>query len=103
MLSLNSTHYILDSSVVTYVLDGDLWSRKLATIVRYRTELHYSHFSMERWAEEEDSIKLAVATLKWAREMSVGGIKLWITPTVKNELSCAPQVLYNHAILVFKL
>ena len=86
------THYILDSSVATHILDGDLWSRKPAKIVRYRTELQYSHFPLDQWAEKEDSIKLAVAALKWAQDMSVGGIKLWITPTVKNELSCAPQV-----------
>ena len=87
---IDMTHYILDSSVATHVLDGDLWSRKPATITRYRTELKYSQFPMERW--EEDCIKFAVAALKWARDISVGGIRLWITPTVENELSCAPQV-----------
>lgn len=64
------THYILNSSIATHVLDGDLWSRKPATIVRYHTELHYSHFLMEQWVDK-DSIKLAVAALKWAQD--VGG------------------------------
>jgi hypothetical protein len=66
------THYILDSSVATHILDGDLWVRKPEKIVRYRTELHYSSFPMNRWAEEEDSIKLAVAALKWAQDMGGG-------------------------------
>ena len=86
------THYILNSSVASHILDGDLWSRQPAKIVRYRSELLYSRFPMDRWPEEEESIKLAVAAVKWAKDMAVGGIKLWITPTVKNELSCAPQV-----------
>ena len=63
---IDMTHDILDSSVATHVLDGDLWLRKPATIVRYRTELHYSHFPIDRWAEEH-SIKLVVAALVGTR------------------------------------
>ena len=86
-------HHILDSSVVTHILDGDLWSKKPAHLVKYRPEMQFSPFPMDQWPDREESVKMAVLALKRAEEVSNDGIKLWITPTAKTELSCAPQVL----------
>ena len=44
---------------------------------------------MER---EEECVVRALLALKWAKETCGGGGRLWITPTVKMELSCLPQV-----------
>ena len=87
--SIVMTHYILDSSVVVH---GDLWNKKPARLVRYRPDLQFSPFPLDQWPDREELVKMAVLALKWAEQVSSDSIKLWITPTVKSELSCAPQV-----------
>ena len=62
--------------------------------MKYWPELQFSPFPMDQWPNREESVKIMVVLdLKWAEEVSSDGIKLWITPTAKTNLSCAPQAL----------
>ena len=96
------THYFLDSCVATHILDGDLWRRKPQKLPIYRTELRFSQYRLHQMPEKEGCVKLALQALEWAEDTSSEEIKLWITPTVKTELMCAPQVrphLYSSSLL----
>ena len=86
------THFFLDSSVATHILDGELWTRSPQKVVGYRQELKYSTWSLKD-IENEECVAQAPLVLKWARETCGGGGKLCISLTVKMELSCSPQVM----------
>lgn len=55
----------------------------------YKPELKVSCF---RWRKE--AVRSVVKTLSWARSVSQGDIRLWITPSVKAYLMLSPQVSY---------
>ena len=86
------THYFLDSSVASMVLDGDLWRRDPQRLVSYKPELKFSSHLLFQMEEKEEAVRSVVRTHSWARSVSQGDIRLWITPSVKAYLMLAPQV-----------
>ncbi len=96
--------YVLDTSIVNLILDGELWAREPATLVEYKKGLQalLFHSGSERKTlsdleRESDYLQKAMNAWRWAERVvkGPGGAKLLLTPTVQAELSDALQVCTN--------
>ena len=83
--------YLLDTSVAGLILDGELHSRVPHVLPRYMSELRFSCSSTSDMALHP-SVKRVMAAFEWSKAFRAKGGRLLITPTVRVELDCAPQV-----------
>lgn len=101
----SNVKYVLDSSVVNLVLDGEMWDRCPSSLVAYKVELQAALFGGE--AGEKMKLKdlvqhtqylpRAISAYRWARELQTSrqsGAHLFITPTVHDELIRSLQVSF---------
>jgi hypothetical protein len=66
----NMSHYFLDNSVASMILDGDLWRRDPQRLVRYKPELKFSSHMLYQMEEKEEAVRSVVKTLSWAKSVS---------------------------------
>ena len=83
--------YFLDTSVAGLILDGELHSREPHLLPRYMSELGFSCSSTSDIVSHP-SVQRVVAAFEWSKAFRARGGRLLITPTVRVELDCAPQV-----------
>ena len=100
--------YVLDTSVASLILDGELWSREPGLVVRYHTDLQATLLRPDLKMvlsdlEQTHTVKRSMSAWKWAQDMiknqETTGVRLVVTPTVQSELTSAMQVcckLYIH-------
>ena len=93
--------YVMDTSVASLILDGELWSREPGLLVRYHKDLEASLLHPDskmvlRDLEQTHTVKRSVSAWKWAQDVvenqGTTGVRLVITPTVQSELTDAMQV-----------
>ena len=91
--------YVLDTSVASLILDGELWTREPGVLVGYKKDLQTSLFHTEKkktltdLQQESMYLQRAVNAHAWAKSViGTGRTKLLLTPTVQVELALAPQV-----------
>ena len=94
--------YILDTSVATLMLDGELWSREPGRLVCYHTDLQAtllhqdSKMTLSDLERTSSTVQWAIHAWKWTQSLiqtqKNTGTKLLVTPTAQNELLDALQV-----------
>ena len=97
-----SKAYILDPGIAGLILDGELWSREPGLLVRYHTDLQAtllhpdSKLTLGDLEGMSSTVQRAMNAWKWTQNIiqtqESTGTKLFVTPTVQNELSDALQV-----------
>lgn len=98
-------NYILDSSMASLIMDGELWGRCPSSLVGHKMDLQAALFGSEyrklsELPQTTSYVPRATNAYSWAKgvvEQSNTDV-LYITPTVRNELMRAPQV--SHAVLM---
>ena len=87
---------VLDTNVVVYALNGELWRRSRSTLIKHRRELKFlleAQIPLEMLPAEDEELKRAVAVHAWVKNIAPkDGYNLMITPTVEMELFAADQV-----------
>ena len=87
---------VLDTNVVVYALNGELWGRSRSTLIKHRRELKSlleARVPLEMLPAEDEELKRAIAVHTWIRNIAPkDGYTLVITPTVEMELFAADQV-----------
>ena len=89
--------YMLDSSVATLILDGELWYREPYTLLGHRKELRlqleHTNMSLRELEEKSGTLRRSLAAFHFMKQRQTSGaLPLLITPTVGLELSRSQQV-----------
>ena len=84
--------YILDTSVAGLILDGELWSRESGLLVRYHTDLQATVTPRFKTDPRRLGRDVIYSTAGIIQTQDSTGTKLFVTPTVQNELSDTLQV-----------
>ena len=97
MAGPNSPQYILDSSVATLILDGELWERSPFTLFGYRKELRLQVEKMDVSLVDLENhsltLRRSLSGYRFVKDrIATGAPPLLITPTVGLELSRSDQV-----------
>lgn len=106
-------NYVLDSSMASLILDGELWGRCPSSLVGHKVELQAALFGNEgrklsELPQATGYLPRATNAYSWAKgvvEQAADMDVLFITPTVRNELMRAPQVsnaVWYNMYTVFK-
>ena len=92
--------YMLDSSMASLVMDGELWSRCPSSLVGHKVDLQAAlfrgdHVQLLELPQATSYLPRATNAYSWAKGVveQVDTDVLFITPTVSNELMRAPQVM----------
>ena len=100
------TKYLLDTSVASLILDGELWTRYPSALVNHKADVQAELFHGREprtldGLPAKVSLSRSINAWKWAELVAPGSI--YITPTVQNELMIAPQVsMYRLMCLYFQ-
>ena len=99
--------YLLDSSVATLILDGELWEREPYTLMGHRKELRLqieqTKISLRELEKKSGTLRRSLAAYRFMKHrQALGAQPLLITPTVGLELSRSKKVRILSAI-VYKL
>ena len=101
------TKYLLDTSVASLILDGELWTRYPSALVNHKADVQAKLFhgrkprTLDGLPAKVKSLSRSINAWKWAELVAPGSI--YITPTVQNELTIAPQVsMYRLMCLYFQ-
>lgn len=102
MAADNSGIYLLDSSVATLILDGELWNREPYTLLGHRKELRLQleltvhKMSLCDLEVRSGTLRRSVAAFNFIKQRQASGTQpLLITPTVGLELSRSKKVRWN--------
>jgi hypothetical protein len=84
--------YLLDSSVATLILDGELWGREPYTLLGHRKELRLqleqTRVSLQELENKSATLRRSLAAFRFVQQrQAAGSPPLLITPTVGLELS----------------
>lgn len=93
----DSVTYLLDSSVATLILDGELWVREPYTLLGHRKELwlqlEQTKISLDQLEVRSTTLKRSLAAYRFMEQRQASGARpLLITPTVGLELSRSKKV-----------
>ena len=90
---------VLDTNVVVYALNGELWGRSHSTLIKHRRELKAlleAGVHLEMLPAEDEELRRSVAVHTWIRDFAVKyGYTFMITPTVEMEIFEADQVSWR--------
>ena len=98
---LTGTKYLLDTSVASLILDGELRTRFPSTLVNHKIDMQAElfHGREPRTLDGKGkSLSRSINAWKWAELVAI-----YITPTIQNELMIAPQVSICVVMCVFTL
>ena len=88
--------YVIDTNLATLVLDGELWSREPATLMRARPELLVAYWQakedLERVTFFYEPLRRSKVAAEWLKRETP---QLVLPLTVQTELSIAEQVSAN--------
>ena len=88
-----NAEYVVDTNVATFVLDGELWGREPATLMRGRPEV-VAAYRLAREVLDDvpafyEPLKRSIAAFEWLKRT---GPKVVLPLTVQTELSVAGKV-----------
>ena len=85
--------YVIDTNILNYILDGELWAREPASLMRARPELVVAYKQAGEKFEATDNFYLSLRLSKLAHRWCVSQRpQLFVSPTVHTEMMQAPQV-----------
>lgn len=92
--------YLLDSSVATLILDGELWDRVPYTLLGHRKELRLqleqTKVSLQQLETKSITLQRSIAAFRFVqRRQAAGSTPLLITPTVGLEVSRSKKVSWS--------
>ena len=88
--------YIMDTNIASFVLDGELWEREPATLMRVRSELipayHQASENLKQVPTYYEPLRRSIVAFQWFKASKP---TLLLPMTVQTELSMAQQVSAN--------
>ena len=102
--------FVLDTSVASLILDGDLWERYPSVLLGYKADLQAALFHQEEESKRRmlkdlptysPYLQRAISAHNWSKKiLSDGSPKLLLPPTAQVELAMASQVSWSDAMYV---
>ena len=92
--------YLLDSSIGTLILDGELWDREPYTLLGHRKELRLqieqTKVSLQELETKSMTLQWSLAAFRFVQQRQAAGCPpLLITPTVGLELSRSKKASWS--------
>ena len=89
--------YLLDTSVSSYILNGELWQRQPAMLMAHRQDVYaawrLADESLADTINHHEELQKSVTAYAWVQErVRNGGPPLYLSPKVQDELSLTSQV-----------
>ena len=85
--------YVIDTNILNYILDGELWVREPASLMRARPELMVAYKQAGEQFEATDKFYVSLRLSKLAHHWCLSQRpRLFVSPTVHTEMMQAPQV-----------
>ena len=85
--------FVLDTNLATFILDGELWARQPASLVRARQEIimayHLASSNLEMVPSHYEPLKRSIVAFQWFKESKP---KTILPMTIQMELSLSNQV-----------
>ena len=108
MATNSADQYLLDSSVATFILDGELWDREPYILLGHMKELHLqierSKVSLQELETKSMTLQQSLAAFLFVQQrQSAGSPPLLITLTVCLELSRSKKVSWSIIYDLLKL
>ena len=85
--------YSLDTNVLSYLLNGELWRRAPFNLMRVKPALAHlcTKYGMEAAAEHDGELEKSIKSFEWSC-LHQNKVQLVVPPTVTLEIARAPQV-----------
>ena len=88
--------YIVDANIATFLLDGELWEREPATLMRARPEIvpayHQARENLKQVPTYYEPLRRFIVAFQWFKASKP---TVLLPMTVQMELSLSPQVSVN--------